>query len=81
MLDTMKAAAKEVLGKALQLDEQDRAEIASALFDSLAVEDPEGDAAFAAELERRAAELDSGVVKGIPWEEVRAELWRGRGGA
>ena len=81
MLDTMKAAAKEVLDKALQLDERDRAEIASALFESLEVEDPEGDAAFAAELERRAAELDSGVVKGIPWEEVRARLRRESRGA
>jgi putative addiction module component (TIGR02574 family) len=81
MLDMMKPAAKEVLDRALQLDERDRAEVAAALFDSLGAVDPEEEATFAAELERRAAELDSGAVKGIPWEEVRARLRREDRGA
>lgn len=71
----MNTAAKEVLEKALQLDVQERSEIAAALLDSLEV-DPEEDAALAATLERRAAELASGAVQGIPWEEVRARLRR-----
>ncbi|HBL26163.1 MAG TPA: hypothetical protein DD490_04935 [Acidobacteria bacterium] len=81
MLDTMRAPARRVLAKALELDEHDRADVAEALLESLAVEDPEEEAAFVAELERRAADLESGAVKGIPWEELRAELQRERGGA
>lgn len=80
MIDSMNTAAKEVLEKALQLDVQERSEIAAALLDSLEV-DPEEDAALAATLERRAAELASGAVQGIPWEEVRARLRRETRGA
>jgi putative addiction module component (TIGR02574 family) len=47
-------------------------------MESLEVEDPEEEAAFVAELERRAAEMESGAVKGIPWEELWAELQRER---
>jgi putative addiction module component (TIGR02574 family) len=32
------------------------------------------EAAWAAEIERRVAELDASVVKAIPWEEVRQRL-------
>ncbi len=32
--------------------------------------------AWRAEIERRMAELDSGTVKTIPWEELRARLFR-----
>ena len=82
MLDTMRAPAKEVLEKALELDEQDRAAVVAALLESLEVEDnSEEEAAFVAELERRAAEMESGAVKGVPWEELWAELQRERGGS
>ena len=82
MPDTMTAPAKEVIEKALELDEQDRAEVVAALLESLEVEEnPEEEAAFVAELERRAAEMESGAVKGIPWEELWAELQRERGGS
>jgi putative addiction module component (TIGR02574 family) len=33
------------------------------------------EAAWAAEIERRVREIDSGDVKTIPWEEVRAKLY------
>ena len=82
MLDTMRAPAKEVLEKALELDEQDRAAVVAALLESLEVEDnSEEEAAFVAELEHRAAEMESGAVKGIRWEELWAELQRERGGS
>jgi putative addiction module component (TIGR02574 family) len=71
----MKAAAREVFEQALKLDDQDRAEIAEALLQSLA---PEEDLALAALLEQRIAEIDSGAAKTIPWEEFRAELQRER---
>jgi len=35
------------------------------------------EAAWAAETERRWREIESGAVKTIPWEEVRAKLFRG----
>jgi hypothetical protein len=38
--DTMRPPAEEVLAKALQLDEQDRARVAEALLESLEIEDP-----------------------------------------
>jgi putative addiction module component len=48
---------------------------------SLEVENLEEESAFVAELERRAAEMQSGVAKGLPWEELWAELKRERGGS
>jgi putative addiction module component (TIGR02574 family) len=37
--------------------------------------DPGVDAAWAEEVERRIRQVDSGEVKLIPWEQVRAELF------
>ena len=37
--------------------------------------DPGVEAAWAEEVERRIREVDSGEVKLIPWEQVRAELF------
>jgi len=34
------------------------------------------DDAWRVEIERRMAELDSGTVQTIPWEELRARLYR-----
>lgn len=70
--NTMSAPVKEVLEKALEFDEHDRAEVVEALLESLEVEDPEEEAAFVAELERRAAEMESGAAKGIPWEDCQS---------
>ncbi len=81
MSDTMSAPVKAVLEKALELNEHDRAEVVEALLESLEVDDPEEETAFVAELERRAAEMESGAVKSIPWEELWAELQRERGGS
>ena len=33
------------------------------------------EAAWAEEVERRVREIDSGAVKTVPWEQVRAELF------
>ena len=47
------------------------------LIEALDTEVDEGvDAAWRAEIERRMAELDAGSVETIPWEEVRARLYR-----
>ncbi|HYM62445.1 MAG TPA: addiction module protein [Thermoanaerobaculia bacterium] len=37
--------------------------------------DEDIEAAWAEEVERRIREIDSGEVKTIPWEQVRAELF------
>ena len=65
----------EIFRDAAELSEQDRATLAGLLIESLEGEpDPDVEAAWAAEIERRIAELDAGNVKTIPWEEVRQRL-------
>ena len=66
---------KDIFRDASDLPERDRATLAGLLIESLEGEpDPGVEAAWAAEIERRVAELDSGAVKTIPWEEVRQRL-------
>jgi putative addiction module component (TIGR02574 family) len=61
--------------EASELAEKDRADLAGLLIESLEGEpDPDVEAAWAAEIERRVAELEAGSVKSIPWEEVRRRL-------
>ena len=61
--------------EASELSEADRAALAGLLIESLEAEpDPDVDAAWATEIEKRVAELDAGTVKSIPWEEVRQRL-------
>lgn len=74
----MKPEVDEIVRQALALDENDRAEVAARLLDSLE-EDAEEDA-WVAELERRAVELESGAVQGIAWEDLRERLMHGRRG-
>lgn len=75
----MKPVLEEVVRQALALDEQDRAEVAARLLDSL--EQDEEEDAWEAELERRAAEMESGAVQGISWEDLRERLRRGGRGS
>lgn len=66
----------ELLREASQLSEADRAELAGRLLETLHGEPDEGvEAAWAEEVERRVRQIDSGEVKTIPWEEVRAKLY------
>jgi len=66
---------KDVFRDATELSEHDRATLAGLLIESLEGEpDPDVEAAWAAEIERRVAELDAGTVQPIPWEEVRQRL-------
>ena len=65
----------ELWKEASELSEEDRADLAGLLIESLEGEpDDDVDAAWAAEIKRRVAELDAGTVKSIPWEEVRQRL-------
>ncbi len=56
---------------ASELSEDDRATLAGLLIESLEAE-PEPDVeAWSAEIERRVADIDSGHVKTVPWDELR----------
>ena len=39
------------------------------------ITEPDVEAAWSAEIERRLAEIDAGTVELIPWEDVRLELF------
>ena len=68
--------AKQLLDQALSLSEDERAEIAGALIESVEpTADADVEAAWRREVARRVAELDSGVSKTVPWEQVRDELF------
>lgn len=54
----------------------DRARLAALLLASMEAADSDVEAAWDEEIDRRAAELDSGEVRGIPAEAVFAELNR-----
>lgn len=57
----------------LQLPPEDRARLVERLIASLDA-DPEVEAAWAAEVERRNAEIESGAVTLVPGDEALAEL-------
>lgn len=73
----MKADTESILRAAYGLPEDERIQIIENLISSLEPEsDEEVDALWAAEIERRANELEQGKVKAIPWAEVRKEAKR-----
>ena len=71
------AVADEILDSALRQPEKERARIAETLIASLDTEaDREIEQAWQHEIDKRLGEIASGVVKCIPWEEVRDRLHR-----
>jgi putative addiction module component (TIGR02574 family) len=65
----------ELLREAESLSEADRAELAGRILETLHGEpDDDVEAAWAEEIERRIRQLDTGEVKTVPWEEVRAKM-------
>jgi putative addiction module component (TIGR02574 family) len=73
----MTTSGDRVLREALGLPEQERAEIAASLLESL--DDPGGDRAtveraWAIEIERRCAALDAGTTGTKDWEDVRRQI-------
>ena len=60
----------------MRLDPEERAALTGLLIESLEPVSEEGvEEAWLAEIERRMAELDSGSVQSIPWEELRSRLY------
>ncbi|MGA8298923.1 MAG: addiction module protein [Terriglobales bacterium] len=68
----MTERTQELLQKALSLPDSERAELAGSLIASLDTNiDPDVDAAWQAEIARRADEVRSGKISTIPWSEVQ----------
>ena len=71
----MSAKADAVLTLALDLSEEDRAEIAAAHFESLEPPaEPDVEQAWREEVARRVAAMDAGEAQTVPWPEVRERL-------
>ncbi|MBY0230929.1 MAG: addiction module protein [Gemmataceae bacterium] len=70
----MTEAARAILEAARRLDPDDQILVAEALLKDTGFDFvPMTDEQFAAELERRSAEMDQGIDPGIPWETLRDE--------
>ena len=71
----MSRTASELLREALDLSQEDRADLINSLIESF---DSETDAnvedAWIMEVNRRTEELDRGAVKAIPWPDVLRKL-------
>ena len=64
--------AGELLKHALTLSDKERADLASSLIDSLdPTVDADAELVWQQEISRRLAEVESGRVKTVSWEEVR----------
>src|SRR5690606_29594309 len=74
-MSTRSPELEHVLSQALQLSVDERAVLAAELWASLHGEsDPEVDAAWADEVQRRLERIASGEDAMVPWEEVRERL-------
>ena len=68
----MTERTQQLLQKALSLPDNERAELAGNLIASLDTTiDPDADAAWQAEIARRADEMRSGKVSTVPWPQVQ----------
>jgi len=67
--------ASKLLEKALRLPPEARGAIAASLIESLdSAVDENAEATWAAAIEQRLTEVDSGTVRPIPWSEVRRRI-------
>jgi putative addiction module component (TIGR02574 family) len=70
----MTRPAKDIVNAAIRLPETDRLEIIEELLASLEPQsDNDVDAAWAAEVERRSDEIKQGIVRPIPWADVKSQ--------
>ena len=72
----MTTLVDELSQKALELPAEERVRLAEKLLATVHEVDPEVEAAWDVEIQRRLAEIDSGTAKLIPAEEVFAEVRR-----
>jgi putative addiction module component (TIGR02574 family) len=72
----MTTLVDELSQKALELPAEERVRLAEKLLATVHEVDPEVEAAWDVEIQRRLAEIDTGSAKLIPAEEVFAEVRR-----
>jgi putative addiction module component (TIGR02574 family) len=71
----MTKAVDAILADALRLSADVRAQLAAELLASLdGPSDPDAEAAWQAEIQRRVADLDAGRTKLEPWENVKRRI-------
>lgn len=71
----MSQSPQQLLTEALEMPPAERGRLAALLIESLEPDSEEDIAAsWANEIRRRAAEIDSGVVTLLSWEEVRQSI-------
>jgi hypothetical protein len=68
------AEVDRLFDEALQLNSQQRSELARRLLDTLDETDDEVDGAWRAAARERLAGLRSGAAQGVPWDETRRRL-------
>jgi len=77
---SMAVSRDKLFKEALELEQQDRVELAKLLIDSLdPTTEQDVEEAWLREVERRTAALDAGTAETVPWETVRARLRASRG--
>jgi putative addiction module component (TIGR02574 family) len=65
----------ELLQQALSLTEEERADLAASLLNTLdASPDPDAESLWQEEISRRASDLDSAKARTIPWQGVQARV-------
>ena len=73
----MSKATQSVFADALRLEPETRAELASELLASLdGPADPDAEAAWDAEIERRIAAIEAGTIHLEPWTAVKRRIER-----
>ena len=73
----MPKAATDVLADALRLEPDARAKVAAELLASLdGPADPDAEAAWDAEIDRRIAAIEAGTIQLEPWAEVKRRIER-----
>lgn len=71
----MTKGAKAVLADALRLDSATRAELAAEILASLdGPADPDAEAAWNDEIDRRIEAIEAGTLRLEPWEQVRRRI-------
>lgn len=71
----MTKAAEALLADALRLSPEVRAELVAELLASLdGPADPDAEAAWAAEIERRVDDIEAGAVAVEPWDDVKRRI-------
>lgn len=73
----MSKATRSVLADALRLEPDARAEVAAELLASLdGPAEPDAEAAWDAEIDRRVAAIESGTIRLEPWADVKRRIER-----